>query len=218
MSCVTSPPSPPPMSGIILRSWRRPARGWHSARRNLDCPILADPTDIEAVLSHPDTARTLDLGRPLGIIIGRVAHVMPALKMRDVVAVYLSRVPAGSWHTVRRWRQALERAGPPGVPASGRCLAAFEATSPGPRHSARRRRRVSRIRVSRASRRGGGGEDGPILKQSGPLAAANFDPEGAAAGAGPGSTAGGSDEGAGVPRAREEGLGTGPRCRDPGAD
>jgi hypothetical protein len=59
--------------------------------------ILADLTESEAVLSHPDTAKTLDLGRPIGIILGGVAHFMSAPTMRDVVAGYLSRVPVGSW-------------------------------------------------------------------------------------------------------------------------
>jgi O-methyltransferase involved in polyketide biosynthesis len=59
--------------------------------------ILADLTDTVAVLSHPDTGKTLDLGRPIGIILGGVAHFMSAPAMRDVVAGYLSQVPAGSW-------------------------------------------------------------------------------------------------------------------------
>jgi hypothetical protein len=59
--------------------------------------VLADLTDAEAVLSDPGTEKTLDMDRPLGILIGSVAHFIPAPQMREVVAAYLSRVPAGSW-------------------------------------------------------------------------------------------------------------------------
>ena len=59
--------------------------------------ILADLTQTQDVLSHPDTAKTLDLARPVAIILGGVAHFLPAPAMRDVVAGYLSEVPAGSW-------------------------------------------------------------------------------------------------------------------------
>jgi hypothetical protein len=59
--------------------------------------VLADLTDTEAVLSDPAAEKILDLGQPLGIVIGGIAHFIPAPRMREVVAAYLSRVPAGSW-------------------------------------------------------------------------------------------------------------------------
>jgi S-adenosyl methyltransferase len=70
--------------------------------------ILADLTDSETVLSHPDTARVLDLNRPVGIIIGGVAHFLSAPRMREVAARYLSRVQPGSWLIISAGRAENE--------------------------------------------------------------------------------------------------------------
>jgi hypothetical protein len=59
--------------------------------------VRADLTDPRAVLADPATARALDLTRPVGIIVGSVGHFLPAMRMRELMAGYLSRVTAGSW-------------------------------------------------------------------------------------------------------------------------
>jgi hypothetical protein len=60
-------------------------------------PILADLTEPEALLEHPDVTAVIDFGQPAGIIIGGVAHFLTAARMREVARAYLSRVPSGSW-------------------------------------------------------------------------------------------------------------------------
>jgi hypothetical protein len=60
-------------------------------------PVMADLTEPEALLEHPDVKRVIDSGEPAGIIIGGVAHFLPTARMREVTAGYLSRVPSGSW-------------------------------------------------------------------------------------------------------------------------
>jgi hypothetical protein len=60
-------------------------------------PVLADLTEPEALLEHPDAKRVIDFGQPAGIIIGGVAHFLPTARMREVTAGYLCRVPSGSW-------------------------------------------------------------------------------------------------------------------------
>jgi hypothetical protein len=60
-------------------------------------PVLADLTEPETVLGHPDVRCVIDFGRPVGIVIGGVAHFLTAGRMREVTAAYLSRVPSGSW-------------------------------------------------------------------------------------------------------------------------
>ena len=60
-------------------------------------PVLADLTEPETVLKHPDVQCVIDFGRPVGIVIGAVAHFLTAGQMREVTAAYLSRVPSGSW-------------------------------------------------------------------------------------------------------------------------
>jgi O-methyltransferase involved in polyketide biosynthesis len=59
--------------------------------------FCADLTDPEAVLAHPDLAAVLDLTRPVGVILGGVAHFLPAEVMRATTAAYLSRIRPGSW-------------------------------------------------------------------------------------------------------------------------
>jgi hypothetical protein len=60
-------------------------------------PVLADLTEPEPLLEHPDVRRVIDFGQPAGIVIGAVAHFLTAGQMREVTAAYLSRVPSGSW-------------------------------------------------------------------------------------------------------------------------
>jgi hypothetical protein len=71
-------------------------------------PVLADLTEPETVLGHPDVQRVIDFGRPAGIIIGGVAHFLTAGQMREVTAGYLSRVPSGSWLIVSAGRAGNE--------------------------------------------------------------------------------------------------------------
>jgi S-adenosyl methyltransferase len=67
-------------------------------------PVLADLTEPEAVLRHPDVRRVIDFGQPVGIIIGGVAHFLTAARMRAVTRAYLSCVPSGSWLIVSAGR------------------------------------------------------------------------------------------------------------------
>jgi hypothetical protein len=59
--------------------------------------VLADLAEPETVLGHPDVKRVIDFGQPAGIILGSVAHYLPAGQVREVIRAYLSRVPSGSW-------------------------------------------------------------------------------------------------------------------------
>jgi O-methyltransferase involved in polyketide biosynthesis len=56
-----------------------------------------DLTDPGQILDSPELARLLDLDRPIGIIIGGVAHFLPADRMRAAVSPYVSRMASGSW-------------------------------------------------------------------------------------------------------------------------
>jgi len=57
----------------------------------------ADLTDPEAVLGDPELAKVLDLTQPVGVILGGVAHFLPAAVMRATTAAYVSRIRPGSW-------------------------------------------------------------------------------------------------------------------------
>jgi hypothetical protein len=57
----------------------------------------ADLTDPDAVLSDPELAQVLDLTRPVGVILGGVAHFLSAPVMRAAVGGYVSRMSPGSW-------------------------------------------------------------------------------------------------------------------------
>ncbi len=56
-----------------------------------------DLTDPAAVLGDPELAKVLDLARPVGVILGGVAHFLPAAVMRATAAAYVSRIQPGSW-------------------------------------------------------------------------------------------------------------------------
>ena len=57
----------------------------------------ADLTEPDAVLGVPELAGLIDLSRPVGIIIGGVAHFLAGAVVREVTGAYLAQVPAGSW-------------------------------------------------------------------------------------------------------------------------
>ena len=57
----------------------------------------ADLTEPDTVLGAPELAGAIDLSRPVGIIIGGVAHFLAAAVVREVTGAYLAQVPAGSW-------------------------------------------------------------------------------------------------------------------------
>jgi hypothetical protein len=58
----------------------------------------ADLMDPAAVLRHPVVAEVLDLGRPVGILLGMVLHVMPdTAQVAAVIGEYLAAVPSGSY-------------------------------------------------------------------------------------------------------------------------
>jgi O-methyltransferase involved in polyketide biosynthesis len=59
--------------------------------------FCADLTDPGTVLAAPELADVLDLTRPVGVILGGVAHFLPAQVMRATTAGYLSRIRPGSW-------------------------------------------------------------------------------------------------------------------------
>jgi O-methyltransferase involved in polyketide biosynthesis len=56
-----------------------------------------DLTDPGQILDSPELARVLDLDRPIGVIIGGVAHFLSADRMRAAVSPYVSRLASGSW-------------------------------------------------------------------------------------------------------------------------
>jgi S-adenosyl methyltransferase len=59
--------------------------------------VSADLTDPDAVLSDPCLHRVIDLGRPVGVILGAVLHFYAAEKAQAIVAGYAERVAPGSW-------------------------------------------------------------------------------------------------------------------------
>jgi hypothetical protein len=56
-----------------------------------------DLTDPDAVLADPELAKVLDLTQPVGVILGGVAHFLPAAVMRAATAAYVARIRPGSW-------------------------------------------------------------------------------------------------------------------------
>ena len=56
-----------------------------------------DLTDPEATLADPELAKVLDLTQPVGVILGGIAHFLPAAVMRATSATYVSRICPGSW-------------------------------------------------------------------------------------------------------------------------
>jgi len=56
-----------------------------------------DLTDPAAVLADPELAKILDLTQPVGVILGGVAHFLPAEVMRAATAAYVSHIAPGSW-------------------------------------------------------------------------------------------------------------------------
>lgn len=59
--------------------------------------VSADLADPAAVLGDPATASVLDLERPMGIILGCVAHFIEPSRMQSLTATYLTRAQPGSW-------------------------------------------------------------------------------------------------------------------------
>ncbi|HLJ98808.1 MAG TPA: SAM-dependent methyltransferase [Streptosporangiaceae bacterium] len=57
----------------------------------------ADLTDPPSVLDHPDLAATVDLDRPVGVILGAITHLLPADVLSKSVAAYVARLAPGSW-------------------------------------------------------------------------------------------------------------------------
>jgi O-methyltransferase involved in polyketide biosynthesis len=56
-----------------------------------------DLTDPAAVLADPELAKVLDLTQPVGVILGGVAHFLPAEVMRTTTAAYVCHISPGSW-------------------------------------------------------------------------------------------------------------------------
>jgi O-methyltransferase involved in polyketide biosynthesis len=56
-----------------------------------------DLTEPEKIFADPELAGVLDLSQPAGVIIGGVAHFLPAAVMRAAASAYASRLASGSW-------------------------------------------------------------------------------------------------------------------------
>jgi hypothetical protein len=60
--------------------------------------IEADVCDVDAVLTHPDTQRLIDLRRPVGVIAAAVLHfISDEQDPWTMIARYVAAVPAGSY-------------------------------------------------------------------------------------------------------------------------
>jgi O-methyltransferase involved in polyketide biosynthesis len=57
----------------------------------------SDLTSPGDVLGHPELAAALDLDQPVAVIVGAVAHFLPADVMAATMAAYVSRISPGSW-------------------------------------------------------------------------------------------------------------------------
>ncbi|GAB3480919.1 SAM-dependent methyltransferase [Amycolatopsis cihanbeyliensis] len=111
--------------------------------------VQADPADAGRVFDHPDTARMLDPGRPIGVIMVDLLHFVPdAMGPAAVVAEYRRRIAPGSrvvlshftgdhWptHLTRSTVEVMSRSGDPIRPRSYEevvaMLAGFELVEPG---------------------------------------------------------------------------------------
>jgi hypothetical protein len=63
--------------------------------------IEEDLRHPESILSHPDLTGTLDLGRPVGLMLVAVVHFLPDQAVaRDIVRTLLAALPAGSYLTM----------------------------------------------------------------------------------------------------------------------
>jgi hypothetical protein len=59
--------------------------------------VQRDLTDVASVLDDPLTRRTLDLNRPVGLLMFLVLHFFPDPQAGQIVNAYLDRLPAGSY-------------------------------------------------------------------------------------------------------------------------